>query len=257
MARYCLLLLACLPASAQEDNTRQLWNQEFLKKRPAGTGTGRAPQVKYKPTGVSGETGSGTPGAGAGTMLGITLWRVRPPKPSDPDGTRLLVLGEPGGPTSEETQERVEAGMPLRKGDRIRIAVEIPLTGYLYVIEREHYDNDSWGDPTLIYPNKLTRAAVLCFLVSPDPIADLRSGGSMLRLDTARFADWQKRWAVKTERYELEGGTGKAWTARENQAGANRAVQLTQDDPVPQTLYRVAAKPGSPILLEVPLTLKQ
>jgi hypothetical protein len=51
----------------------------------------------------------------------------------------------------------------------------------------------------------------------------------------------------------MAGGTGKPWTKAEQEAGAGGARLLTQDDPGPQTIYRVAVKSGAPLLVKVEL----
>ena len=284
----CLLGLCMLAAVAQEDGTRQLWNTEFLKNRPAGKKAAPAAAVRYKPVAESVKTPAASTPAGSGTMLGVTLWRMREPEASDLPGTRLLVLGG-GGQAREKTPERIDAATPLVNGDEVRLTVEVPATGYLYVVDRERYSNGKMSDPYLIYPNWQTRAGdnvvapgrlleipdrrdnpsvfvirpqrtdqvseVLSLLVSPQPLTGFTITHEKLPppLDPALYAGWEKKWAVKAERFELEGGAGKAVTAKENTAGA----VLTQDDPLPQTLYRVGVKPGSPVLLEIPLEIKK
>jgi hypothetical protein len=57
-----------------------------------------------------------------------------------------------------------------------------------------------------------------------------------------------------TEKFEMAGGAGKPWTRAEQEAGANGTRQLTQDDRGPQTVYRVAVKPGEPLLVNVGLS---
>ena len=283
-----LLGLSLLAAMAQEDGTRQLWNTEFLKNRPAGTNPATAPKVRYKPVAEGTKTGSPSAPVGSGTMLGVTLWRMRAPKTSDEPGTRLLVLGA-GDQSREQTPERIDAATPLANGDKVRLTVEVPATGYLYVVDRERYADGKMSDPYLIYPNWQTRAGdnvvapgrlleipdrrdnpnvflirpqrqdqvaeVLSLLVSPQPLTGFTITHETLppKLDAALYAAWEKKWAVKAERFEMEGGAGKAVTPKENQAGTT----LTQDDPLPQTLYRVGVKPGSPVLLEIPLEIKR
>ena len=51
----------------------------------------------------------------------------------------------------------------------------------------------------------------------------------------------------------MDGGAGLAMTEKEQVAGADKSEELTQADPVPQTLYRLAIKPENPILLNVQL----
>jgi hypothetical protein len=96
-------------------------------------------------------------------------------------------------------------------------------------------------------------------LLTGNTICGPRYGSEALppKLDPALYAGWEKKWAVKAERFELEGGTGKVVTEKENKTGADNSAKLTQDDPPPQTLYRIAAKPGSAVLVEIPLQLKK
>jgi hypothetical protein len=282
-----LPVVLALAALAQEDGTRQLWNTEFLRNRPGGKNPPQAP-VRYKPVSDAARPAAASAPAGPGTMLGITLWRMREPKSSDAQGTRLLVL--PGeGQTREQTPERVDAGTPLTAGDAVRLTVEVPATGYLYIFDRERYKDGSMGDPALIYPNYLTPtgdnvvapgrlleipdrrdkpnvflirpsrpdqvAEVLSLIVSPQPLTGLKITREPFPcpVDPTLYAGWEKKWAVKAERFELEGGAGKAITATENKKGAT----LTQDDAPPQTVYRVGTRPGDPVLLEIPLQLKK
>ena len=45
----------------------------------------------------------------------------------------------------------------------------------------------------------------------------------------------------------------RSWTKAEQEAGASGLCYLTQDDPEPQTIYRVAVKSGAPLLVNVGL----
>ena len=53
--------------------------------------------------------------------------------------------------------------------------------------------------------------------------------------------------------FELSGGAGKTWTQAEQQAAANTTRLLTQEDPPPQTVYRVSVKTGEPLMVKVRL----
>jgi hypothetical protein len=59
-----------------------------------------------------------------------------------------------------------------------------------------------------------------------------------------------------TEHREEKGGEGKVWTAAEKEAGEGKRV-LTQEDPLPQTIYHVRVKPGAPVVVHVPLRIVQ
>jgi hypothetical protein len=50
----------------------------------------------------------------------------------------------------------------------------------------------------------------------------------------------------------MVGGAGKTYTKTEKEAGAEGRL-LTQEDELPQTLYRITPKPGAPVLISVPL----
>lgn len=281
-----VLAMLTVAALAQQESTRQLWNTEFLKKRPSGKSSSSSPQANYRPADPV-KVAPGTEQSGKVTMLGVTPWRLRASKQGE--RTRLLVLDNGGAKVGDQTPERVETNTLLAAGDRVRLTVEAVDTGYLYVIDREQYSDGTLSDPYLIYPNWQTRvgdnllaagrlieipdqrdqpnsftirasqpsqvAEVLTLLISPQQLPDLRAGRDPLKLDAAKYAEWEKKWGAKTERFELDGGAGKTWTNKEKAAGADRGTTLTQDDPLPQTLFRVSHIFGSPFLVEYSLRL--
>jgi hypothetical protein len=284
-----LILVAGGAAIAQEDaTTRQLWNKEFMDKRPQATAP-KTNNVRYRPVGP--KAVSNTAPAGQGTMIGLTLWKLRLATSTDPEGTRLFVVPHPGEDKVAEVPERVDPNQDLAPG-HYRLTVEVPTSGYLYVIDRERYQDGKTSPPFVIYPNWQTRqgdnvvapgrlieipdrreqvsffelrpnqgrqgvevAELLSLVIAPEPL-DLKIGHDPVQLDETVYATWAKKWGVKAEQFELDGAEGKAWTEKENKAGA-RSVTLTQDDALPQTLYRLNVKPGTGVLVEVPLKLKQ
>src|SRR5262249_2365071 len=94
-------------------------------------------------------------------------------------------------------------------------------------------------------------------LGGPGPGSGVEIGDHPVKLGSSAFAGWKKKWAVAAERFELAGGHGLAITEKENQAGGQKGVAVTQDDPLPQSLYRVPVKAGSGMLLEIPLRLRK
>jgi hypothetical protein len=58
---------------------------------------------------------------------------------------------------------------------------------------------------------------------------------------------------ARVDRFELSGGAGRTWTRAEQEAGADKTRILTQDDPPPQTVYRVAAGRDEPVMVKVRL----
>lgn len=205
-------------------------------------------------------------------QLGVTIWRLRPMTAQD-NGATVIVKED--GKESDWVAERVEADTVFRKGDFVRLSIESPRVGYLYVVNRDQFDDGSTGDPMLIYPwggmapddNRVrpgkvvdipsqqdvpsyfkanpTRAnqigELLTFIVTKTPL-DLPITDEPLRVSKAQFAEWQKLWRGDSARFEMEGGAGELWTETEKQAASGlRARQLTRTDPAPQTIYRVTA----------------
>jgi hypothetical protein len=296
-----LIVVAQLADKAEDDGTRQLWDTVFLQKRPAGkTGRNQIPQKRkvYKkvtssvitPVANQTSTEANKANSNEGVVVGLTIWRLRPSNDSK-GGARLLVQEKEGAQTTEWTPERIDAETPLSEGERLRLTIEVPSDGYLYVIDREKYADGTFSDPYLIFPTTRTRGGdnkvaagrvieipaqddnpsyfnlkslqseknyigeVLTVLVSTKPIEDLKIGSGPIKLSKEQLAQWEKKWSAQTELYAMIGGEGKAYTKEEKAAGAGGTLLLTQDDPLPQTLYRVAAKPGAPILFTVPLQI--
>jgi len=249
--------------------TRSLWDSNLLSKRPAGRG-------------------KTLPKTGDDAVIGITLWRLRPSESSDNPGVRSLIQEDEH--TGPWTPERIAADTPLHEGEKIRISIETARTGYLYVIDCDEYGDGSKSDPYLIFPSlrirggdnhaaagtvveipasddrppyfKMRRSRpdqngeLLTILVTPHPIQNLQIGRQRLRLSAEQVAFWKKEWAAASIRLEAYGQAGKPYTLAEKIAG-NGDKMLTQDDPLPQTMYRVDAKPGEPLMIELPLQISK
>ena len=290
--------LAFTPGQSQnqeDESSRQIVLDRFNKARPFAEATGgintRANKPAPKPP-VYRRTGNvRLPGARRGTQpatteeIGITVWRLRPARAND-EGGQVLVLD--GAQQTPYTPERIEANTPLNIGDRVRITVESPRPGLLYIIDREQYADGSLGEPMLIFPTKQTRngdnrvmpgklidipaqedqysyftaqpagarrdqvAEVLTVMLTPQPLP-LTIGNQPLRLSPSQVSEWEKLWGGAAETLELVGGAGRTWTNEEKSAGAANGRQLTQAGPPPQTVYRVARKAGGSLLVVVPL----
>jgi hypothetical protein len=222
-------------------------------------------------------------------QLGLTLWRLRKSVPTD-SNAKIVVAGRDG--VAEWTPIRVEAGKPLEVDDLVRLSIESSVEGYLYVIDRGQYRGGTMSDPKLIFPTTRTRGGdnrvkpgrlieipaqddrpsyfhlrssrgelvseLLTIVVAKEPIADLTEQitSQPLTLDKALVANWQNMWGTKSEHFELAGGQGMPWTIAEQEAGADMSRELTQDDAPPQTIFRLAHKPNSPVLIDLPLSIK-
>ena len=174
----------------------------------------------------------------------------------------------------------------------MRLTIEAPKEGHLYVIDREQYSDNSMSAPYLIFPVRRIRggdnsvkagriieipdqtdnppyftlrrskpgqtAELISVLVSPKPLPGVKIGSEAsrgaLKLSEQQVAEWESKWSGKAERFELEEGAGKPWTKAEQQAGLGTRL-LVQEEPMPQTLYRVPAETGEPIFVKVPLLI--
>ena len=239
----------------------------------------------YRRTGTAriGRRGARPP---ATEEIGVTVWRLRPSRESD-QGGRVLVLD--GLKQTQYTPERIEAGTPLNVGDRVRITVESPRPGFLYIVDREQYADGSFGEPMLIFPTLKTRggdnrvmpgklidipaqedqysyftaqpagsrrdqvAEVLTVILAPKALP-VTIGDQPLPVLPSQISLWEKLWGGATETLELVDGAGRTWTNEEKAASAANGRQLTQAGPPPQTVYRVVARTtGGPLMVTVPL----
>jgi hypothetical protein len=285
------------PQSRQDDedeSSRQIVLDRFNKARPFSAASGGIDNNAVKAAKPPVYRRSGNvrlPGSRRGSTppateeIGITVWRLRPWRSGD-EGGRLLVMD--GLKQAQYTPERIEASTPLNVGDRVRLTVEAPRAGFLYIIDREQYADGTFGEPMLIFPTKQTRggdnhvvpgklidipaqedqysyftaqpagtrrdqiAEVLTVILTPEALP-LNITNQPLRLTPEKLAEWDKLWGGMTEILELVGGAGRTWTNEEKSAGAANGRQLTQSGPPPQTVYRVARKAGGRLLVTVPL----
>jgi Domain of unknown function (DUF4384) len=268
-------------ATAQDPDTRAVTPEEFVKARPEKPVSKPAARSGYKL--VSGTLKAPMSG-GSVRQMGITIWRLRPSTSTD-GGPRILV--QEGAESISWTPQRVAAGSPMGEGDRVRIGIESPSTGYLYVIDREQYAGGKLGEPWLIFPTtrihggnnqvnagKLIEVPAqqdrpnyftlrkskqgqtgeeLTVVVSDQPLEGVNVGAEAQVLSSEQVAEWEQKWSGQTQRFEMVGGVGRPWTQAEQEAGLDGTRRLTQDDPGPQTVYRVAGPAGQPFFAQVEL----
>jgi hypothetical protein len=182
----------------------------------------------------------------------------------------------------------MEEGTPLAPGQKVRLSIEsLSRDGYLYVINREEYADGSLGDARLIFPTKRTPEAankvkagkmvyipgppryfrikpssspkghvaeVLTVLVSSKPLIEpSQLSTTAITLPNEQVEAWEKQWATQPTKFEMEGGAGRVMTEKEQSAASADAAALSQDDPVPQTIYRLAIKPEDALVIRLPL----
>lgn len=278
-----LLVLSIIPlgsakvATQQSDDdeeSRQMFATEFVNSRP-GPKPPRTPTAKATST---------TPKL-ASDLLGVTLWRLRPAATKDDVQTRLL--DHEADSEAFLVAERVSSDTRFTEGQKVRLSIESPRTGFLYVIDREQYADGTFSDPYLIFPTLKTRngdnavtagrlieipdqedkpiyfkmkrsrpdqvAEVLTVLVTPQPMPNMQLASKPLKLTYELFAQWEQSWKAPAKRVEVAHHPVATYTKAERTAGANTSSLLGRNDPPPQTIFRVSGKPKDPILISISL----
>src|SRR5262245_9969945 len=261
----------------QDTQTRRLWDSEFVKAKKTAPARTRYRIVTPR---ISTDRVDGA------SVLGITLWRLRPSRAADDKDVRIFKHKKDNTNVTEWTPERIPVDTPLAVGQRVRLSIESARTGYLYVIDRELYDDGTLGAPHLIFPTTNLRGGdnqvsvgrvidipalddepyyftldpdrpglageVISVLVTPQPLADLKIGEEMLKLSKHDVEKWEKSWGAQVGRLELENSFGQPWTKEERDASKGQI--LKRDSPAPQTLYyRPAMKPDESLMVSVRL----
>jgi hypothetical protein len=297
MCRWTLLLTLVpgFVASAQ-DETRQIFDTHFANSRVSAAPSAPRTTPLYRhvtqpePANASGaavkkSAHSDSPDA----ALGITIWKMLPPAAGDV--ARLLVLDRNSGSKDELTPHRIEAGDLLGIGDRVRLSIESPANGFLYVVDQELYSDGSLGPPYLIFPVNETRGGdnrvlagqlvdipeqsdpinaftikskgpsdqgeKLTVLLSPGPIPGLPLVREARPLSNVVFRSWLQQFQSRSEHFELADGRGHSWTKAEQEAGADPKRLLTLSDPAPQTVFLFPGGRGKAILATVLLKFRR
>ena len=281
----CMAQSKPMGISTTQDESRGIIPEKFVNARPKRSGPVKRAHVAYKKVASeSAMTESAKPTDSRSAQIGLTVWRLRKSISSD-GAARILEQEE----AAEWTPIRVEASTPLAAGDRVRLSIESSREGYLYVIDREQYEDGSLGQPLLIFPTMRTRggdnrvkpgrlidipaqddrpsffrlktiraehvAELITILVTREPIVGLSIGPERLILSKELMANWENSWSRKSEHFELEGGQGKTWTKEEQLAAVDATRELTQEDAPPQSVFRIANAPGTSIMVSVPLRI--
>jgi hypothetical protein len=268
-----------LMAQNPDDMTRKLWDTAFTSSAPKKN-TRRRP-TSYRLATPNVPTNNVAPE----TVVGVTLWRLRPAKQSD-SGERLIVHEDKSD--NEWIPERISANTRLVQGDRLRMSVEAVRGGYLYVIDREQYADGSLGEPYLIFPTTRTAggdnhvaigrlveipaqddnppfftmkksrtdhvAEVLSVIVTPTKLDGVQITDKALKLTDAQVTAWEKSWGSNVGNLEMT-TAGQTWTKEEKDA---RTRALTATAPPPQLVfYRPSVKPTEPMFVKLRLSYRR
>ena len=260
--KCCMLLpvgLAQNPDEVLLARERGMANQEFRAPRAAGVQK------------VAGRTKS--------VILGLTVWQLRPPAPTD----RERVLEHPfeDGSNPPLMAERLEDARRLQEGGKIRITVEPSREGQLYVISRERYSDGSFGGPRLVFPSVRIRGGSaravpgepieipegtnrvpylrlrksrpdhtdeqLVLILAPAPIPGLIVTSGVLRLDPEQVTRWIEKWGANVQMLDDPERRGAPMSAAEFRA-AKHSERLRPQDAVPQLMFRKTVGTDQPVL---------
>jgi hypothetical protein len=252
-------------AGPQEEIPRSIISDDFVKNRPRAKSKGSKPRPRLYRLASSPRTRPAGESESDKWQLGVTIWKLQR------DQSRQL----------ERVSRRVETETKFHEGDLLRISIESPGAGYLYIIDRDWFTAGSGGEMNLIFPvrgedNRLKpgklidipaenepsfkatpkpnqTGEMLTIIVTSSPL-QLPLSDKSLPITNAQFSDWEKRWSAIADRYEMNDGAGQTRTIEEQQAAAVGGIrQLTRNDPSPQTIYRLVPKNRDGVLLNLML----
>lgn len=272
--------------------TRDIWDTGFIQRRP--TGAMHASPSKPRPaTKYEARSKAGDVKAFSQAAVGFTLWRLRVPNDKDDShGARLLLQEVAGAPVTELLPERIDSLTPLHVGERVRLSIEAPCPGFLYVIDRERYGDGSRGNPVLLFPtlnmnggdNEVApgrvveipprNAAVIALrisrsserhigedieiLISPKKLEHLVPSAGEQTLPPLMVDELEKQYSASSIELALVSSSQTTWSAADQKAGAAKSnYLLSPSDPPPANIISVTPhQAGTPILVHVPLTVE-
>jgi hypothetical protein len=268
--------------------TRQLWNEAFLKQRPASNSSSQRPARKAENSLAAPRESANSLG---NAFVGITLWRMRHAVASDPVRFRGLEHPADRESSDEWTPERTTLDAPLEPGAFVRLSIESARPGYLYVIDRDLYNDESTGAPDLIFPTnrlrggdntiepgipielpdaadrppvfriKATRfgqkAILLTIILTTTPIHELRTGAAARTLPAELVRSLERTWGSRVQRIENKADKTIPYSAREKAAALDHTQALGEDDPPPGALfYCRSCGPEDPVVATLTLRME-
>lgn len=104
---------------------------------------------------------------------------------------------------------------------------------------------------------KVKSAEVYYVMITPQPLLELPllDSDEPREINLAQFEEWRK-WESRVWKYDSEEEVEKAITAIEKLAGSEESGVLTENDPLPQTVYHIARKPGEEIFFTIKAEIK-
>jgi hypothetical protein len=265
-----------------QDISREILSEGFTRNRPKGNQkrqSGQRPKV-YRL--AAGRPSIANPADTSNGQIGVTIWHLRPAVKAD-TGARMLLSG---GERADFVAQRASSDAPLQRGAKVRLSIESARDGYLYVIDREMFADGSTGPAMLIFPARNMRGGdnkvrpgrlidipgqrddpnffealpsrrdqvgeLLTVLVTAEPL-NFPVSNIRLTVPAAELSSWEKRWGNGVQKFEMVGGAGEQWTNVEKEAATESGRRLRQDEPPPQTVFRLPQGKDEGLLVSVTL----
>jgi hypothetical protein len=221
-------------------------------------------------------------------QVGVTIWRLR--KCADDSPRCFLKLNDAQNRNFIYEALRVNTEADFQVGDGIQLAIESPITGFIYVIHQEVDAHGKPGDPKLLYPlqegvnavapgrplliptqgaegeikvlkmrndkGKKLSAERLKIIITPKPIDGIFVQGTARPIVHADLTFWESKWSGRLELFDLNGGEKETMSPNEwyaMQRGNNGSRDLTTEDLGPQKLYVVERKKSDGVLITLNL----
>jgi len=221
-------------------------------------------------------------------QVGVTIWRLRKCTAKSPQC--FLRLHDKNGRIVNYEALRVNTDTDFQVGDGIQLGIESPVSGYIYIIHQEVYENGKIGEPKLLYPlregvNAVTpgrplliptqgndgevkvlkmrndegkdlKAERLKIIITPKPIEDIFVKENPRNIIDSDLDLWESKWSGRLELFDLDGGEKEAMSLNEwyaMQSDNNGSRDLTTEDLAPQRLYVVERKGISGVLVTIDL----
>lgn len=290
--RIGVLLTLCLGTSPVWAQSKDIKSEEVLDRRstsPVSTPGNKTSTVPQSPVTYQSSRPFTKvhPPKMEFAQLGVTVWRLLKQDGSDPQEACA----------EAQLLQPVESATAVGPGSMIRLGIE-PLTrdGFVYVINREQFSDNSFGKAQLIFPKTNVRdgnpwvrkdqlllipnpscfrinpsntgrkqtAEILTIIVSPTPLklpAPLTD--SAMLLDDSLVREWERKWFSSPNVLKMNAPVASISLQKTHPDGAKSIddvqdkQQLTNDDPYPRTIYRFLIRRGGTLLVTVPLRFKQ
>lgn len=281
---------------------RSIRSEDFAKARPAGTA--QTIPTRYKPKtkqpvvarrkNPSGPVAKGPVSSATPQLIGVTLWRLREPRPGESTQGAIRVQ-DANGRRSLRVPVRSSLSRPIALNDLVRLTLETQHEGYLYIIDSELRRDGTLGPPMLVFPDSagvdnfirpgalvdlpdrtedlpyfrissddpLYAGELLTIVITSRPIPEWRDGGERAIRNIDLLAGIEER-ASESELFEREDAEGEPETVFESGASAgNRTRSLGEPEPLSRRLTRdqplpqsvYQTRPSSENIIVVPIRL--